>query len=174
MYRDECASQVILVVKHPPAKEGDIKRHWFDLWLGKIPWEGNGYPLHYSCLESPRDSGAWWAIVHRVSKSQTQLKQLSLHAHGDEYINVKDIHIQLYSWSRFLREDDFFLIVFDSTIKKSKEFLRNGYLVLRLGSLCYNIEQLSPQNNKYFDYLLKSLVALKYIIKLTRVWVSRF
>ena len=45
--------------------------------------------------------------------------------------------------------------------EKSKEFLRNGYLVLRIGSLCYNIEQLSPQNNKYFDYLLKSLVALK-------------
>lgn len=55
----------------------------------------------------------------------------------------------------------FLKIVFGSTIKKSKEFLRNGYLVPRIGRLYYNIEQLSPPNNKYYDYLVKSLVALK-------------
>ena len=35
------------------------------------PGEGNGYLLQYSCLENPMDRGAWWAIVHEVSKSQT-------------------------------------------------------------------------------------------------------
>ena len=35
------------------------------------PGEGNGNPLHYSCLENPMDRGAWWAIVHGVTKSQT-------------------------------------------------------------------------------------------------------
>ena len=34
-------------------------------------------PLQYSCLENPTDRGAWWAIVHRVAKSWTRLKQLS-------------------------------------------------------------------------------------------------
>ena len=34
----------------------------FDPWVGKIPEEGSGYPLQYSCLENPMDSGAWWAI----------------------------------------------------------------------------------------------------------------
>ena len=39
--------------------------------------EGNGNPLQYSCLETPRDGGAWWAAISGVAQSQTQLKQLS-------------------------------------------------------------------------------------------------
>ena len=41
--------------------------------LGGSPGEGNGNPLQYSCLENPMDGGAWWATVHGVTKSQTQL-----------------------------------------------------------------------------------------------------
>jgi len=41
--------------------------------LGRSPAEGNGNPLQLSCLGNPTDRGAWWAIVHRVTKSQTQL-----------------------------------------------------------------------------------------------------
>ena len=36
--------------------------------------EGNGNPLQYSCLENPMDRGAWWAMVHGVAESRTQLK----------------------------------------------------------------------------------------------------
>ena len=39
--------------------------------------EGNGNPLQCSCLENPRDGGAWWAAVYGVSQSWTRLKQLS-------------------------------------------------------------------------------------------------
>ena len=39
--------------------------------------EGNGNPLQYSCLENPRDRGAWWAAVHGVTQSGTWLKRLS-------------------------------------------------------------------------------------------------
>ena len=39
--------------------------------------EGNGNPLQYSCLENPRDRGAWWAAVYGVAQSRTQLKRLS-------------------------------------------------------------------------------------------------
>ena len=39
--------------------------------------EGNGNPLQCSCLENPRDGGAWWAAVYGVAQSRTQLKQLS-------------------------------------------------------------------------------------------------
>ena len=39
--------------------------------------EGNGNPLKYSCLENPRDGGAWWAAVYGVTQSRTQLKRLS-------------------------------------------------------------------------------------------------
>ena len=47
--------------------------------LGRSPGGGHGNPLQYSCLENPLDSGAWWAMVRRVTKSQTCLKQLSMH-----------------------------------------------------------------------------------------------
>ena len=39
--------------------------------------EGNGNPLQCSCLENPRDGGAWWAAVYGVSQSQARLKRLS-------------------------------------------------------------------------------------------------
>ena len=39
--------------------------------------EGNGNPLQYSCLENPKDGGAWWAAIYGVAQSQTWLKQLS-------------------------------------------------------------------------------------------------
>ena len=39
--------------------------------------EGNGNPLKCSCLENPRDGGAWWAAVSGVAQSQTRLKRLS-------------------------------------------------------------------------------------------------
>ena len=46
---------------------------------GRSPGVGNGNPLQYSCLESPMDRGAWWATVHGVAKSQTQLNEQSTH-----------------------------------------------------------------------------------------------
>ena len=44
---------------------------------GRSPGEGNGNPLQYSCLENPMDRGAWWATVHRVTKSQTRLSDFT-------------------------------------------------------------------------------------------------
>ena len=44
---------------------------------GRPPGEGNGNPLQYSCLENPMDQGAWWATVHGVAKSQTQLSDFT-------------------------------------------------------------------------------------------------
>ena len=66
-----------LVVKNPPASVGDVRDNGFDPWVGKIPGGGNGNLLQYSGLENLRDRVAWWTIVHGVTKSWTQLKQLS-------------------------------------------------------------------------------------------------
>ena len=41
--------------------------------LGRCPGEGNGDPLQCFCMRNPMDRGAWWATVHGVAKSQTQL-----------------------------------------------------------------------------------------------------
>ena len=60
------------MVKNPPANAGG---------LGSIPGSGrssaggHSNPLQCSCLENPMYRGAWWAIVHGVTKSQTQQKQ---------------------------------------------------------------------------------------------------
>ena len=43
------------------------------------PGGGNGNPLQFSCLENPMDRGAWWATVHSVARSWTQLEWLSTH-----------------------------------------------------------------------------------------------
>ena len=45
--------------------------------LERSPGEGNGNPLQCSCLDNPRDGGAWWAAVYRVAQSWTRLKRLS-------------------------------------------------------------------------------------------------
>ena len=48
--------------------------------LGRSPGGGHGNALQYSCLEQPMDRGAWCTMVHRVAKSQTRLKKLTMHA----------------------------------------------------------------------------------------------
>ena len=49
------------------------ERLHFDFSLSRIG-EGNGNPLQCSCLENPRDGGAWWAAVYGVAQSRTRLK----------------------------------------------------------------------------------------------------
>ena len=85
-------SQTTLVVKNLPASAGGVR----DMGWPRVrrrPGGGNGNPLQCCCLENPMDRGAWWVTVHRVSKSQTQLKRFVTHAWG--YISVVLICIYL-------------------------------------------------------------------------------
>ena len=52
--------------------------------LGRSPGEGNDNPLQYSCLENPMDRGAWWAIIHGDTKSQTRLSSSRTAMHNVE------------------------------------------------------------------------------------------
>ena len=52
------------------------ERLHFDFSLSCIG-EGNGNPLQCSCLENPRDSGAWWAALYGLAQSQTRLNDLA-------------------------------------------------------------------------------------------------
>ena len=52
------ASQVVLVIKNPPANAGDIRDTCLIPGLGRSPGEGNVNPLQYSGLENPKDGGA--------------------------------------------------------------------------------------------------------------------
>ena len=64
--------------KEPTCQDGrHNKRPKFDPWVGKSPWRRAWQPTPW---KNPMDRGAWWATVHRVTKSWTQLKRLSTHA----------------------------------------------------------------------------------------------
>ena len=59
--------------KEPAANAGDFRDAGSILGSGRTPGEGNGNPLQYPCLENPKEGGAWWATVHGVAESWTQL-----------------------------------------------------------------------------------------------------
>ena len=65
----------------------------FSLWcIG----EGNGNPLQCSCLENPRDGGAWWAAISGVAQSQTRLKWLSSSSRSSSSIWLCSLHVGSY------------------------------------------------------------------------------
>ena len=78
------ALQEALVVKNPPTNAGDIRNTGSTPGSGRSSGGGCGNPLQYSCLENPLDRRAWWATVHGISKSQTQLKWLSTYTQHQE------------------------------------------------------------------------------------------
>ena len=78
--------QVVLMVKNSPASAEDVRDTGLIPGSGRSPGGGHGNPLQYSCLENPTDREAWWATVHRVTKSWTQLKRLSTQALN--YVNI--------------------------------------------------------------------------------------
>ena len=96
LYIEQCSN--IVHLWHPTPVLLPRKSHGWRSLVGYSPWghqesdtterrychlslpcigEGNGNPPQRSCLENPRDRGAWWAAVYGVSQSRTRLKQLS-------------------------------------------------------------------------------------------------
>ena len=58
--------------------------HFFIFFKSRtVAKKGNGNPLQYSCLENPMNGGAWWAAVHEVARSQTQLGNFTFTFHFD-------------------------------------------------------------------------------------------
>ena len=83
------------MVKNPPGNARDVG---WSLGWEDYPGGGHGYPLQYACLENPMDSRAWQVMVHRFTKSQTQLKWLSTAHAGGKKNGLERITGCLY-WS---------------------------------------------------------------------------
>ena len=66
----------------------------FTLYIG----EGNGNPLQCSCLENPRDGGAWWAAVYEVAQSRTRLKWLSSSSRISSWQTSKGQRFRLFQF----------------------------------------------------------------------------
>ena len=60
--------------------------------------EGNDTPLQYSCLENPMDRGAWWAAVHGVTKSRTQLSDFTFTFHSHALEKEMATHSSVLAW----------------------------------------------------------------------------
>ena len=60
--------------------------------------EGNGTPLQYSCLENPMEEGAWWATVHGVAESQTQLSDFTFTFHFHAWEKEMATHSSVLAW----------------------------------------------------------------------------
>ena len=88
--------------KEPTCHAGDVREVGLILGSGRSPGGGHGIPLQYSCLENPMDRGAWQATVHRVAKSQTWLKWLSMHACITIIFLIIDILLSISSLSFWL------------------------------------------------------------------------
>ena len=60
--------------------------------------EGNGNPLQYSSLANPMDGGAWWAAVHGVTKSRTQLSDFTFTFHFHALEKEMATHSSVLAW----------------------------------------------------------------------------
>ena len=72
------------VVKNPSANAGDARDVCLIPALRRSPKVWNGNPLQYSCLENSMDGGSWWATVHEITRSQTQLN-----THNQNYFAIQ-------------------------------------------------------------------------------------
>ena len=63
-----------------------------------VTGEGNGTPLQYSSLANPMDGGAWWAAVHAVAKSQTQLSDFTFIFHFPALEKEMATHSSVLAW----------------------------------------------------------------------------
>ena len=84
--------------------------------------EGNGNPLQCSCLENPRDGGAWWAAVYRVAQSRTRLKRLSSSSSSSKLITLKSEGRYMIIWtnSSFKKQQHLFQFVHFQFAKPEK------------------------------------------------------
>ena len=89
--------------------------------LGRSPAGGHGNPLQYSSLESPMDTGAWQATVHRITKSETWLKWCSIHTHTHTHTHLysHNITLLIVQTARFRQE---YWVIVRLRMKSSLEY----------------------------------------------------
>ena len=87
--------------------------------------KGNGNPLQCSCLENPRDGGAWWAAVYGVAQSRTRLKRLSSSSTDINRV-VMNTSLRKFHLSKDMELKEHFNKCESSEAGTGQEYLRNG------------------------------------------------
>ena len=99
-------SQVMLVVKNPPANAGATGEAGSVPGLGRFPGGGHGNPLQYSCLENSMDRGAWWATVQgslRVRHDWSNLTRLTyfMEISWTYFMETPGVRSEVRGWSNW-------------------------------------------------------------------------
>ena len=85
-------------IKNLPALQETQEIRGLILGPGRSPGGGNRNPLQCSCLKNPMDRGAWWAAVHGVAKSQTQLSDFTFTFHFNVLEKATATHSSVLAW----------------------------------------------------------------------------
>ena len=83
------------MVKNLPARAGHVGSI---PGSGRSPGEGNGNPLHYSCLENSMDRGTWQTTVHGVTKSQTRMSDFTFTFYFHALEKEMATHSSILAW----------------------------------------------------------------------------
>ena len=86
------------MVKNPPANAGDVRDAGSISGSGRVPGEGHGNSLQYSCLENPMDREAWWATVHGVAGSWLRLSDFTFTFHFHALEKEMATHSNVLAW----------------------------------------------------------------------------
>ena len=95
--------------------------------------EGNGNPLQCSCLENPRDGGAWWAAVYGVAQSRTRLKRLS--SSSSSRLVMANLPVKLVAHYHSL--ELYFVLQVSGEYWLRAQILKSDYLDLNPNSATY-------------------------------------
>ena len=114
--------------------------------------EGNGNPLQCSCLENPRDGGAWWAAVDGVVQSRTRLKRLSSSSSSIYEHYIYNIYICTYIHSNFLDIFIYWILRLFSDLDYHDYYSEYGRTDI---SLRYSFVS--------FEYILRNGIARSYV-----------
>ena len=87
-----------LVIKNLPASAGGERDADSILKSERSPGGGHGDPLQYSCLDNPRDGGAWWAAIYGVTQSRTQLTNFTFTFHFHVLEKEMATHSSVLAW----------------------------------------------------------------------------
>ena len=130
--------------------------------------EGNGSPLQYSCLENPRDRGAWWAAIYGVAQSRTRLKWLSSSSSSSS-MAWRARSVVCYSlWSQGLHSTKASVPMGFSRQEYPQEWVVTGGNNLKKNiciteSLCYAPETNTPLQINYTSILKNLIIKITFL-----------
>ena len=134
--------------------------------------EGNGNPLQCSCLENPRDGGAWWAAVYGVAKSRTWLKWLSSSSSSSRVLRGRTHESSHNALLQILLILFFYFLTSPSSLLKKSSFIFLNWILTLGHKTIFWFLDLSVFSVSWLYCLSFSIVTLECSIRITVAYQS--